>query len=106
NEKERSVGLPMLGMEVALFDEEGEAVEQGGVGEIYVKGLTLCEGYYKNEKATEEAFIDGWLGLGDMAEQDEEGFYYLVDRKQDMIYREQLMFTQLRLKKFCMSTQI
>src|SRR5699024_1632208 len=45
----------------------------------------LCEGYYKNEKATEEAFKDGWLGLGDMAEQDEEGFYYLVDRKQDMI---------------------
>lgn len=85
NEKERSVGLPMLGMEVALFDEEGEAVEQGEVGEIYVKGLTLCEGYYKNEKATEEAFKDGWLGLGDMAEQDEEGFYYLVDRKQDMI---------------------
>src|SRR5699024_11295210 len=85
NEKERSVGLPMLGMEVALFDEEGEAVEQGEVGEIYVKGITLCEGYYKNEKATEEAFKDSWLGLRDMAEQDEEGFYYLVDRKQDMI---------------------
>lgn len=44
NAKERSVGLPMLGMEVALFDEEGEEVDQGEIGEIYVKGLTLCEG--------------------------------------------------------------
>ncbi|HLR43027.1 MAG TPA: AMP-binding protein [Pseudogracilibacillus sp.] len=85
NEKERSVGLPMLGMEVALFDEEGKEVEQEEVGEMYVKGLTLCDGYYKNEKATREAFKDGWLGLGDMAKQDDEGFYYLVDRKQDMI---------------------
>src|SRR5699024_5612895 len=85
NEKERSVGLPMLGMEVDLVDEEGKEVEQEEVGEIYVKGLTLCDGYYKNEKATREAFKEGWLGLGDMAKQDDEGFYYLVGRKQDMI---------------------
>ena len=83
--KERSVGLPMLGMEVTLLDEEGNEVKQGDVGEIFVKGLTLCDGYYDNETATEEAFHGEWLGLGDMAKQDEEGFYYLVDRKQDMI---------------------
>src|SRR5699024_6619957 len=74
HEKERSVGLPMLGMEVALLDDEGEEINTGEVGEIYVKGLTLCDGYYKNEKANETAFRDGWLGLGDMATIDEDGF--------------------------------
>lgn len=83
--KNRSVGLPMLGMEVKIVDEDGNEVEQGEVGEVVVKGLTLCDGYYDNEEANKEAFRDGWLGLGDMAMQDEEGFYYLVDRKQDMI---------------------
>lgn len=83
--KNRSVGLPMLGMEVKIVDENGKEVEQGEVGEIVVKGLTLCDGYYDNPEANEEAFKDGWLGLGDMAMQDEEGFFYLVDRKQDMI---------------------
>lgn len=83
--KNRSVGLPMLGMEVKIVDENGNEVKQGEVGEIVVKGLTLCDGYYDNSKANEEAFRDGWLGLGDMGKQDEEGFYYLVDRKQDMV---------------------
>lgn len=83
--KDRSVGLPMLGMEVKIVDEAGNEVKQGEVGEIVVKGITLCDGYYENEQANEEAFRDGWLGLGDLGRQDEEGFYYLVDRKQDMI---------------------
>lgn len=83
--KDRSVGLPMLGMDVKLLDDQGNEVEQGEVGEIYVKGLTLCQGYYDNPKATEEAFRGDWLGLGDLATKDEEGFYSLVDRKQDMI---------------------
>src|SRR5699024_6771353 len=84
-EKDRSVGLPMLGMDVTLLDENGDEVEQGGIGEIFVKGLTLCDGYYENSEATDKAFHGEWLGLGDMAKQDEDGFYYLVDRKQDMI---------------------
>ena len=84
-EKDRSVGLPMLGMDVTLLDKNGNEVEQGDVGEIFVKGLTLFDGYYENPEATEKAFHGEWLGLGDMAKQDEDGFYYLVDRKQDMI---------------------
>src|SRR5690625_135735 len=83
--KDRSVGLPMLGMQVKLLNEEKEEVAPHEVGEFFVKGLTLCDGYYNNPTATEEAFQDGWLGLGDLVSQDEEGFYYIVDRKQDMI---------------------
>lgn len=84
-DKERSVGLPMLGMEVKLVDENGDVVKHGETGEFYVKGLTLCDEYYKNTEATAEAFHGEWLGLGDMGVQDEEGYYYIVDRKQDMI---------------------
>src|SRR5690625_3522611 len=85
DQKDRSVGVPMLGMEVKIVDENGNEVEQGEVGEILVKGLTLCDYYYDNPEATKEAFRGEWLGLGDMGRQDEDGFYYLVDRKQDMI---------------------
>src|SRR5699024_972814 len=83
--KDRSVGLPMLGMEVKIVDENGDEVKRGNVGEIVVKGITLCDGYYENEQANETAFREGWLGLGDLGIQDEDGFYYLIDRKQDMI---------------------
>ncbi|WP_339162523.1 AMP-binding protein [Siminovitchia sp. FSL W7-1587] len=83
--KDRCVGLPMLGMELKIVDQDGKEVKQGEVGEILVRGLTLCKGYYHNAQATNEAFRGEWLGLGDMARQDDEGFYYLVERKQDMI---------------------
>src|SRR5690625_5806199 len=84
-EKDRSVGLPMLGMDVTILDEDGNEASRGDVGEIFVKGLTLCDGYCETPEATENAFHGEWLGLGDMARQDEDGFYYVVDRKQEMI---------------------
>ncbi|WP_060207558.1 class I adenylate-forming enzyme family protein [Sporosarcina koreensis] len=83
--KDRSVGVPMLGMEVKLVDAVGNEVPPGQPGEFLVKGLTLCDEYYKNPEATAEAFNGEWLGLGDMGVQDEDGFYSIVDRKQDMI---------------------
>ena len=83
--KDRSVGVPMLGMEVKLVDADGNEVPPGQPGEFLVKGLTLCDEYYKNPEATAEAFNGEWLGLGDMGVQDEDGFYSIVDRKQDMI---------------------
>lgn len=85
NQKDRSVGLPMLGMEVKLVNDSGKEVAAGEPGEFLVKGITLCDEYYKNEEATAEAFQGDWLGLGDMGIRDEDGFYSIVDRKQDMI---------------------
>ncbi|MCG3088252.1 class I adenylate-forming enzyme family protein [Sporosarcina cyprini] len=84
-DKDRSVGVPMLGMEVKLVDDEGNEVPAGQPGEFLVKGLTLCDEYFKNPEATAEAFHGEWLGLGDMGVQDEDGSYSIVDRKQDMI---------------------
>ena len=67
------------------MNESGCEVEQGAVGELCVKGPGLMECYYKDPAATAEALQDGWLHTGDMARQDEDGFYWLVDRKKDVI---------------------
>ena len=60
-------------------------LNRGEVGELAVKGPGVMTCYYKDEKATEEVLSDGWLYTGDMAEEDEDGFIYLVDRKKDVI---------------------
>ena len=57
----------------------------GGLGELCVKGPGVMTCYYNDEKSTSEVLKDGWLYTGDMAMQDEQGFYYLVDRKKDVI---------------------
>ena len=67
------------------MDEEGKEVEQGKVGELCVKGPGVMTCYYHNKKATDEILKDGWLYTGDMAEEDEDGFIFLVDRKKDVI---------------------
>ena len=67
------------------MDENGTEVKRGDVGELCVKGPGLMTCYYRDEKATAEALKDGWLCTGDMAMQDEDGFYFLVDRKKDVI---------------------
>ena len=80
--KNRSVGLPMLGMDIKLLDDDGEEVKQGDAGAFYVKGITLCDEYYKRPEATEEAFKDEWLGLGDKQNPARSG--HLQQRSQPM----------------------
>ena len=67
------------------MDENDNEVEQGTVGELCVQGPGVMKCYYHNPEATAEVLKDGWLHTGDMAKQDEEGFYFLVDRKKDVI---------------------
>ncbi len=84
--KVRSVGKPFLFKEVRLLDEDGNDVPVGQPGEIYVRGLGIFLGeYYKDPESTARAFRGEWCTVEDIAIKDEEGFYYLVDRKQDMI---------------------
>ena len=70
---------------VRLLMKNDNEVVQGGVGELCVKGPGVMTCYYNDEKSTSEVLKDGWLYTGDMAMQDEQGFYYLVDRKKDVI---------------------
>jgi acyl-CoA synthetase (AMP-forming)/AMP-acid ligase II len=80
-----AIGVPGYGWEVKIVDPDGNEVEKGGVGELCVKGPGVMTCYYKDEKATNEVLRDGWLFTGDMAQMDEDGFIFLVDRKKDVI---------------------
>ncbi|HEY8488267.1 MAG TPA: long-chain fatty acid--CoA ligase [Thermaerobacter sp.] len=83
--KNGSIGLPVHTVELRIVDEAGQDVPPGEVGELVVRGPNVCAGYWNNAEATREAFRDGWFHTGDLARQDEEGFYYIVDRKKDML---------------------
>ena len=80
-----AIGKAGYGWEVKIVDEYGKTVERGEVGELCVKGPGVMTCYYRDEKATAETLKDGWLFTGDMAQEDEDGFIYLVDRKKDVI---------------------
>ena len=80
-----AIGIPGYGWETKIVDEKGEIVEYGSVGELCVKGSGVMECYFNDPKATSEVLKGGWLFTGDMAQQDEDGFIFLVDRKKDVI---------------------
>lgn len=80
-----AIGKAGYGWEVKIADEYGNTVKRGEVGELYVKGPGVMTCYYRDEKATADTLKDGWLLTGDMAQEDEDGFIYLVDRKKDVI---------------------
>jgi fatty-acyl-CoA synthase len=80
-----SCGRPTLFARTALLGDDGNLVAQGEVGEICVSGPLLCGGYWKLPEATAETFRDGWMHTGDLAREDEDGFWYIVDRTKDMI---------------------
>ncbi|MDQ3630872.1 MAG: long-chain fatty acid--CoA ligase [Actinomycetota bacterium] len=85
--KPGSIGTPIRGVEMKLLDEHGEEVAEGEVGEIVIKGHNVMKGYWKREDATAEAIKDGWFSTGDLAKVDEDGYFFIVDRKKDMIIR-------------------
>jgi long-chain acyl-CoA synthetase len=80
-----SVGIPMLSAQVRVVDESGAQVPDGEIGELSVRGPQIVSGYWGNEAETGAALRDGWLLTGDVGYVDDEGWYYLVDRKKDMI---------------------
>ena len=83
--KPGSVGVPIKYMEVAILDDAGRALGSGEVGELSIKGPTVMAGYYGQPDATRETVRDGWLRTGDLASADADGYYFIVDRKKDMI---------------------
>ena len=85
-----SIGRPTLGVEVKVVDDSGNEVPPGSVGELIIKGVpgwTLMKGYFKNPEATATAIRDGWFYTGDNIRIGNNGFFYFVDRKKDMIKR-------------------
>ncbi|MFW6150300.1 MAG: class I adenylate-forming enzyme family protein [Chloroflexota bacterium] len=80
-----SIGRSGYGWEAQIVGASGQAVRDGQVGELLVRGGGVMKGYFKNPEKTAETIRDGWLYTGDMARTDEDGFIYLVDRKRDVI---------------------
>ena len=83
-EKAGSCGIPLMTVQARIVDEEGNDVAQGEVGELYIRGPSVTPGYWKQPEVSANAFDNGWFKTGDAARRDEDGFYYLVDRKKDM----------------------
>jgi long-chain acyl-CoA synthetase len=81
-----SCGLP-IGNEMRVVDDDDRDVRDGSLGEIVLRGENILKGYYKNPEATATAFRNGWFHTGDIGYRDADGFYYIVDRKSDMIIR-------------------
>jgi long-chain acyl-CoA synthetase len=81
-----SCGLP-IGNEMKVVDDDDREVEEGALGEIVLRGENVLKGYYKNPDATANAFRNGWFHTGDIGYRDLDGFFYIVDRKSDMIIR-------------------
>ena len=81
-----SIGLPIPSTDACLKDEDGRTVPQGEVGELCIRGPQVMKGYWNRPEETANVMdADGWLHTGDMARMDEKGFFYIVDRKKDMI---------------------
>ena len=82
-----SIGLPLEGQEMKILDDNGKELPAGQVGEIVVRGEVVMKSYYKNPEATAEALKGGWLHTGDLGCVDEDGYFYIVGRKKEMIIR-------------------
>jgi acyl-CoA synthetase (AMP-forming)/AMP-acid ligase II len=81
-----SIGFEALGSDlIKIFDENDNEVGVGEIGELYSRGPYLFDEYYKLPEKTKESFIGEWFSAGDMAKRDEDGFYHLVDRKNNLI---------------------
>lgn len=81
-----SIGLPLPSTDIAILDEDGKSLPVGEAGELCIKGPQVMQGYWQRPIETANVFTeDGWLKTGDVAQMDENGFIYIVDRKKDMI---------------------
>jgi len=85
--KPGSIGTPVAGVEMRLVGSDGGAAPSGEVGEIAIRGHNVMKGYWGKPEATAEAIPDGWFRTGDLARVDADGYYFIVDRKKELIIR-------------------
>jgi long-chain acyl-CoA synthetase len=85
--KPGSIGTPIRGVEMRLVDDEGNETPAGEVGEIAIRGENVMKGYWQRPEETARAIPDGWFRTGDLARTDDDGYFFIVDRKKEMIIR-------------------
>ncbi len=106
--KPGSIGPAAEGVQMRVVDDNGSEVADGQEGEIVIKSAVVTPGYWNNPEATEETIKDGWLHTGDLGYRDEDGFFFITDRKKDLIIRggfnispreiEELLFTHPKVQ--------
>ena len=82
--KAGSCGLPFMALDAKIADDTGQELRHGETGELWVRGPCVSSGYWNQPEITAKAFQDGWFRTGDAALRDDDGFYYIVDRRKDM----------------------
>ncbi|WP_346619814.1 long-chain fatty acid--CoA ligase [Blastococcus montanus] len=85
--KPGSIGTPIRGVEMRLVDDDGNDVGPGEVGEIAIRGENVMRGYWQRPEETAKSIPDGWFRTGDLARTDDDGYFFIVDRKKEMIIR-------------------
>ena len=85
--KPGSIGTPIAGVEMRVVDDAGNELPAGEVGEIVIRGHNVMKGYWNRPEATADAMRGGWFHSGDLATTDDDGYFFIVDRKKDMIIR-------------------
>jgi long-chain acyl-CoA synthetase len=85
--KPGSIGTPVAGVQMRIADASGAALPPGEIGEVMIAGHNVMKGYWGRPEATAEAVTGGWFRTGDLGRVDDDGYFYIVDRKKDMIIR-------------------
>ena len=83
--KAGSVGVPIPDVELSIRDDAGNELPAGATGEICIRGGNVMQGYWNQPEETARTIRDGWLYTGDLGHRDEDGFYFITDRKKDMV---------------------
>jgi len=85
--KPGSIGTPVEGVQMRVVNDAGAELPAGEIGEIVIRGHNVMRGYWRNPEASADAITGGWFRTGDLARVDEDGYFYIVDRKKDLIIR-------------------
>jgi long-chain acyl-CoA synthetase len=85
--KPGSIGTPVDGVQMKVVGDDGSELPMGEVGEIVIRGHNVMKGYWRRPEATAEAIRRGWFHSGDLGRVDEDGYFFIVDRKKDMVIR-------------------
>ncbi len=82
-----SIGKPIWGVDMRIMQDDGSFAATGEVGEIVIRGHNVMKGYHNNPQATRSAIVDGWFHTGDVGRCDGDGYFFIIDRKKDLIIR-------------------
>jgi long-chain acyl-CoA synthetase len=104
-----SIGIPMKGTEMKILDDDGKILPRGEQGEIVIRGPQLMKGYWNKPEETAQAIRDGWLHTGDVGYEDDDGYFWITDRKKDLIIKggenisprtiEEVLFTHPKISE-------